>query len=187
MPAVEKYEAPHQMGTVARSRIQWLTGRRATLLLAIVTLIVLLLSVPSALRHAFASGGLYLFSREFIADIPKRLSGPGRFRFVLQPLFAVILGIRSGWSDAREGRPPYLYGLFFHQELRRELLRSAFETVINLILMGILIDSVCQWIILGASYPGAALIVGPVLILLPYSIARALANRFSRMETNEAN
>jgi hypothetical protein len=36
---------------------------------------------------------------------------------------------------------------------------------------------VCQWLILGASYPGAALIVGPVLIAAPYAMARALANR----------
>ena len=40
-----------------------------------------------------------------------------------------------------------------------------------------LVDSVCQWLILGASYPGAALVVGPVLIAFPYAAARALANR----------
>jgi hypothetical protein len=34
--------------------------------------------------------------------------------------------------------------------------------------------------ILGASYPGPALIVGPVLITAPYAIARALANRLTR-------
>ena len=44
-------------------------------------------------------------------------------------------------------------------------------------LVGILLDSVCQWLILGASYLGAALLVGPVLIALPYAVARALANR----------
>jgi len=43
--------------------------------------------------------------------------------------------------------------------------------------MGILVDSVCQWLILGASYPGAALVIGPVLIGGPYAVARALANR----------
>ena len=43
--------------------------------------------------------------------------------------------------------------------------------------MGILLDAVAQWLILGASYPGAALVVGPVLITIPYALARALANR----------
>jgi len=45
------------------------------------------------------------------------------------------------------------------------------------LLVGILLDSVSQWLILGASYFGAALVVGPVLIAVPYAVARALANR----------
>jgi hypothetical protein len=93
---------------------------------------------------------------------------------------AIILGIRSGLADARVGRPPYLYGVLRQRRLRRELLRSGFETVVNLLLMGILLEAVCQWLILGASYPGAALVVGPVLIGGPYAIARALLNRFAR-------
>ena len=63
---------------------------------------------------------------------------------------------------------------------RRELARDGLSTVANLLLMGILLDSVFQWMILGASYPGPALIVGPVLITMPYAIARALANRATR-------
>jgi hypothetical protein len=70
-------------------------GRRITLALAGLTLLVLLLSVPGSLREAFDRGGFYLFSHAFQEDLPKRLTGPGRFRFVLQPLIATILGIRS--------------------------------------------------------------------------------------------
>jgi hypothetical protein len=149
-------------------------------MLAGLTLLVLALTLPGSLRAAFDRGGFYLFSRAFLEDIPKRLTGPGRFRFVLQPLIATILGIRGGLADARAGRPPYLYGLLMQRRLRRELLRSGFETVVNLLLMGILMDAVCQWLILGASYPGAALVVGPVLIGGPYALARAFANRFAR-------
>jgi len=157
-----------------------LKGWHVTAILAGITLLVLALSVPGSLREAFDRGEFYLFSRAFLEDIPKRLTGPGRFRFVLQPLIATILGIRSGLADARAGRPPYLYGVFFHRDLRRELVRSALESVANVLLMGILVDSVCQWFILGASYPGAALVVGPVLIMGPYTIARALSNRLAR-------
>src|SRR5262245_38368418 len=138
-----------------------------TLALAICTLIVLLISAPSSLREAFDRGGFYLFSQSFIEDIPKRLTGPGRFRFVLQPLIAVILGIRSGLADARMGRPPYLWALLFRPELRRELLKNSLSTIANLVLMGVLMDSIFQWLILGHSYPGAALVVGPVLIAAP--------------------
>jgi hypothetical protein len=158
-----------------------LKGWHITAILAGITLLVLALSAPGALREAFNRGGFYLFSRAFLEDIPKRLTGPGRFRFVLQPLIATILGIRSGLADARAGRPPYLYGVLFHRDLRRELVRSAFESAANVLLMGILVDSVCQWFILGASYPGAALVVGPVLIMGPYTIARALSNRLARL------
>jgi len=154
--------------------------KRSTLILVGLTLLVLFVSVPGALRDAYERGGFYLFSQAFLEDLPKRLTGPGRFRFVLQPLVATLLGIRSGIADARAGRPPYLLGLLTDGEHRRELMRDGLSTVANLLLMGILLDSVFQWMILGQSYPGPALIVGPVLITAPYAIARALSNRASR-------
>jgi hypothetical protein len=154
--------------------------KRSTLILAGLTLLVLFVSVPGALRDAYERGGFYLFSQAFLEDLPKRLTGPGRFRFVLQPLVATVLGIRSGIADARAGRPPYLLGLVTDGEHRRELMRDGLATVANLLLMGILLDSVFQWLILGQSYPGPALIVGPVLITAPYALARALSNRAAR-------
>ena len=157
-------------------------GWNVTNVLAVLTVFVLALSVPGSLQHAREHGGFYLFSRAFFEDIPKRLTGPGKFRFVLQPLIAIILGIRSGRADARAGLPPYLYALFFKRDSRREMMRSAFLTIVNLLLMGILIDSVCQWLILGSSYPGAALVVGPVLIVTPYTVSRALTNRLARRQ-----
>ena len=154
---------------------------RLTLVLAGLTLLVLVLSLPGALRDAFDRGGFYLFSRAFLEDLPKRLAGPGRFRFVLQPLMATLLGIRSGMADARAGRPPYLLGLVTDRQRRGELARDGLASVANLLLMGVLLDSIFQWVILGSSYPGAALVVGPVLIAAPYTLARALSNRVARL------
>jgi hypothetical protein len=153
--------------------------RRVTIILAAITLSALLASGPVSLREAYNRGGLYLFSRDFVDDLPKRLLGPGRFRFILQPLIATILGIRNGLADARAGRPPYLWAILVHRNLRGEMMRTGFATVVNLLLMGILMDSIFQWVLLGSSYPGAALVVGPVLIVAPYTIARALSNRFT--------
>jgi hypothetical protein len=155
-------------------------GRRVTIVLAGLTLLVFALSVPGSLRDIFDRGGLYIFSRAFFDDIPKRLTGPGRFRFVVQPLVAVVLGVLGGLADVRAGRPPYLYALILHRDQRRELVKSGFETVLNLLLMGILLDAIFQWVILGTSHPGAALVVGPVLIVGPYVVARALSNRLAR-------
>lgn len=156
-------------------------GQRLTLILAVLTVLALAFSIPGSLRAALERGNFYVFSSEFLVDLPKRLFGPGRFRFVLQPTVAIVLGILAGRADARAGRVPYLYGLLLGGEERAHLVRSALGHVANLLLMGILVDSVCQWLILGASYPGAALVVGPVLIAAPYSVARALANRATTM------
>jgi hypothetical protein len=58
------------------------------------------------------------------------------------------------------------------------LAREGFATVVNLLLMGVLLDAVFQWVILGVSHPGAALVVGPVLIADP-TPPRALSNRIT--------
>ncbi len=161
-------------------------GRLLTLLLAGLTLLALSLSLPGSAREAWRRGGFYLFSAEFFGDLPARLVGPGRFRFLFQPVVAALLGIGAGRADARAGRPPYLWALVSHGAQRGALLRDACRSIANLVLMGVLLDSVCQWLILGSSYPGAALVVGPVLITVPYSLARALANRAAAEERRRA-
>jgi hypothetical protein len=157
-----------------------LRRRRLTRVLAVATAAVLLASVPGSLREAWERGGFYVFTQEFVLDLPKRLFGPGRFRFLLQPVMAAVLGIAAGRADERAGRPPYLYALLFDGQHRGAMARGAFRDIAHLLLAGVLVDSVCQWLILGASYPGAALIVGPVLIAGPYALARAFANRVAR-------
>jgi len=156
------------------------------MILAGLTLLLLLLSIPGSLRDTFSRGGIYLFSQEFIEDIPRRLTGPGRFRFVIQPLIAVILGIVGGLSDARAGRPPYLYGILFHRHLRRDLVKTGFSIIVNLLLMGILLDAVFQRIIFGVTHPFAALLIGPILIVTPYAVARAFSNRLARLAKKQA-
>lgn len=151
----------------------------AAVVVAALTLAVLAISVPGALREAHTHGGFYLFSIRFFEDLPKRLLGPGRFRFVLQPATALFIGWRAGRADARAGRPPYLRGLLFHAEHRAAMARETAEGIAILLLMGILLDSAFQWVLLGISYPGASLVVGPVLITIPYAAARALTGVMS--------
>ena len=157
-----------------------MTGRRLTLVLLSLIAVAFVLAAPAALREALEHGQLYIFTTRFLIDIPKRLAGPGRFRFVLQPVVATLLGIRDGRADARGGRRPYLLAVLAGTEDRRALVRSAFSAIANLLLMGILLDTIFQWVILGIAYPGAALVVGPVLIAAPYTLARALGNRAAR-------
>ena len=157
-----------------------MTYRRSTWLLGALTLVVLVVASPGALRDAYDRGGVYLFSWTFWEDLPRRLTGPGRLRFLFQPLTAILLGARAGLSDARAGRPPYLVALLAHRHHRRQMLGETSRELANLVLIGILIDAVAQWLILGVAHPGAALVVGPVLITLPYALARGVGNRLSR-------
>ena len=46
--------------------------------------------------------------------------------------------------------------------------------------MGIILDVVFQLVLYHAVHPGAALVVGPILICLPYGLSRALTNRLTR-------
>ena len=71
-----------------------------------VAALVLAAALPSAIQDTYATGRIYLFSWEFLAEIPARFTGPGRLRFVLQPTVAILLGLRGGLADARAGRPP---------------------------------------------------------------------------------
>jgi hypothetical protein len=155
----------------ARSK-RWLT-----LLLAVATALFLVYSSPAALRDAWERGGIYLFSQECLDDLPRRLTGPGKLRFVVQPSVAILLGIAAGRRDARAGHPPYLYALVLGKLPRAELLRSAARDIVHVVLLGILLDAIAQRIMFGVVHPVVALLVGPVLITLPYAAARALANR----------
>jgi hypothetical protein len=143
--------------------------------------LVLVAAIPSAIREALESGRIYLFSPEFLADLPARLTGPGRLRFILQPTVAIILGLRGGLADARAGHPPYLMGLLFHPLHRREYVRTGLKAIRNIVAVGIVLDVVAQLLIFQQVHPGAALVVGPVLITAPYAFARAMTNRVTRM------
>ena len=157
-------------------------SRRLTWVLAGCTLAVFAAAAPGALRDAWERGGIYLFSWQFVQDLPRRLTGPGRLRFLFQPLVATLLGVRAGRGDARAGRPPYFFALVAHPQHRRQMLAETARSLANIVLIGILLDAISQWLILGMAHPGAALVVGPVLIGLPYALARAFSNRMSRPE-----
>jgi drug/metabolite transporter (DMT)-like permease len=156
---------------------------RSSILYAIV-IAVLLASVPGAIRKIVQTGDPYLFTERFFQDILARLSGPGRLRFIMQPAVAVFLGVRSGMKDAQAGFAPFLWAVIFHRRRRRELLRSSLASMRDLIAIAILLDLISQFLIFREIRPGAALLVGPVLITLPYVLARTLSNRIVRKRSH---
>lgn len=110
----------------------------------------------------------------------QELSGPGWLRFIVQPVIAILLGIRDGRRDAVAGRPAFLISVFFGRGARLESLKSGVKSFIKPFVISVLLDIVVQLLIFQDVRIWSALLVGTLLIALPYSLARGLANRFSR-------
>ena len=153
--------------------------RRETIV-TVLALLVIVIAIPFAILDTIETGRVYVFSRQFLQELPQRFTGPGRLRFILQPIFAILLGIRGGRADAKAGNPPYLFGLLFGDGRRKEMLLSGVASIRTLLAVGIIMDVVFQLVIYHSVHPGAALVVGPVLICFPYSLSRALTTRLAR-------
>jgi hypothetical protein len=166
-------------------QLQVTVKRWRTWSLTILVVAILVATVPAAIRRILQTGDLYLFTRQFFDDMLARLSGAGRFRFVLQPIIALLLGSRDGQKDARKGVPPYLWALAFHAEHRRELLRGTFASLREIVAVAILLDILSQFLIFHEIHPGAAIILGPVLIGMPYAMARAIAGRITKKKVSD--
>lgn len=111
-------------------------------------------AVPFAVAEFLKTGEFYILSRRFIDDMVARLHGPGRLRFILQPLAAIVLGARDGVKDARAGNPPFLWGLVFRSGHRPGLMRSALASVRDLVTVAILLDVIAQLLIFRMVHPG---------------------------------
>jgi hypothetical protein len=165
----------HLKTSISRSRI-----------LTALVIVALVVATPFAVAEFFRTGELYVLSRRFADDMVARLHGPGRLRFILQPTFAIVLGARDGQKDTRAGKPPFLWGLMFRSSDRPGLMRSAIASVRDLVAVAILVDVAAQLLIFRMVHPGAALVLGPVLIALPYATSRALTNRLKRWRNKHA-
>ena len=158
-------------------------SRRSVLIVVVIA--VLLAALPSAVWRIIQTGNPYLFTHDFFADMFARLSGPGRMRFVLQPTVAIILGAHGGVRDARAGLPPFIRAVVSHGAHRSRLLRNMLASIRNLVAIAILVDVGSQYLIFREIHPGAALLLGPVLITIPYALSRSFANRMVRRRISQ--
>jgi hypothetical protein len=109
-----------------------------------------------------------------------RVSGPMKFRLVLQPCMAAFFAIRSGLADAKAGRPPYFWSILSDPHEREGLLKDGWKSVGKVFILAVVLDVVYQIIELHFVYPGEALIVAFILAIAPYLILRGLVTRFAR-------
>jgi hypothetical protein len=109
-----------------------------------------------------------------------RISGPLKFRLVLQPAMAIFLAIRSGLADARAGKPPYFWSLFWDHTHRADRLKEGWKSIGKVFILALLLDVVYQVIVSRFVYPGEAIIVAFVLAVVPYLIVRGPVTRLAR-------
>jgi len=120
------------------------------------------------------------FLNRIVENLIGRVSGPMKFRLILQPLMAIILAVRAGLKDAKEGKVPYNWALISDPDHRRALLRSGWKSAGKVFVMAIIIDLVYQWIVFRRFYPFEALLVAVILAFIPYLLIRGPVTRIVR-------
>jgi hypothetical protein len=152
------------------------TARNSKVLMArlVVGLIVLFL-VAGAVTYGFSAE-----VRDRVwHDLLERPSHLFRFRFILQPVMAGIAAVHDGIADARYGRTPYLWALVTRSSHRLGLLEEGVISTARVLLLGLVIDTIYQLIVLKTFYPAEAAIVAIVLAFIPYLLLRGPIARFA--------
>jgi len=115
-----------------------------------------------------------------VENLSDRVSGPMKFRLLLQPAMAAFFAVRSGLLDARTGKPPYFWSLVTDPAHRTDMLKDGWKSVSKVFLIALLLDVIYQVMVLKFVYPGEAIFVAFVLEILPYMILRGLVTRIAR-------
>ena len=115
-----------------------------------------------------------------------RVSGPMKFRLVLQPCMAAFFAIRSGLADAKTGKSPYFWTMVSDPKERGELIKDGWKSVGKVFILAIVLDVIYQIIELHFVYVGEAIIVAFLLAILPYLVLRGIVTRIARrMKTSQ--
>jgi hypothetical protein len=114
-------------------------------------------------------------------DILARPGGPMTFRFVLQPAMAATAALRDGVEDARLGRAPHLWAILTGVESRRRRLWEGIVSTSRILILGVLIDGVYQWLVLKTFYPAQAAVIAVLLAFVPYTLLRGPIRRVARL------
>lgn len=151
-----------------------------------ITVFLLGLALPFVLMDNVRNSTLYLFTDRFWDDIILRFQGAGRFRFLLQPGMAILLGLLNGRKDAARGHHGFLRRIISRQAGWKESLQHGLNTISILLIMGILADIVFQYILLGIVHIVPALILGPLFISVPYTVSRGISSRVRTRSTSQS-
>jgi len=117
--------------------------------------------------------------QRFIDNMIDRVSGPMKFRLVLQPVMASIFAILAGLKDAKADKPAYFWALVSDPAHRSDMIKDGWKSVGKVFILALGLDVVYQIIVSRFVYPGEVIIVAFVLAIVPYLILRGLVNRLA--------
>lgn len=160
--------------TVQRQQLGLLAG------LVLAALVILV--VAGAVWHGVTVAN---FKRIWFQELA-RPSGPMKFRFVLQPIMAAAVALRDGIKDARTGRMPFLRAILYQPGRRVVRFEEALDATARIILLGLVIDAIYQYIVLHQFYPVEAVIIAVILCFVPYAIIRGPVARIARHRSSGA-
>ena len=105
-----------------------------------------------------------------------RLAGPMSLRLVIQPVIALLLGIRDGRIDAKEGEPPFIVGLITNCRDRKAKLVSLFKSLSKAIIIAVILEVIVQYLLFGQVHAIGVILYASFFLIVPYSLARGLTN-----------
>ena len=109
-----------------------------------------------------------------------RITGPMKFRTILQPAMAAFFAVRTGVADAKSGRAPYFATFVSDPAERVALAQSGWKDVSRVFILALVLDAVYQFIVSRHVNPVDAFMVAVVLAIVPYVILRGTVTRIVR-------
>jgi hypothetical protein len=154
-------------------------SRSATFQARLAAALIVVLIVLGAVWYGVSFESLDRLWKDMLA----RPGGPMTFRFILQPAMAAVVAWRDGVRDARIGRRPYLWALLRGvrgPEGRSGRLWEGIVSTARIIILGVAMDAVYQWLVLKTFYPGQAAVIAILLAFVPYLLLRGPFERLAR-------
>ena len=147
---------------------------------------ILVARIAIALIVGLAGAGIlwYGVSTEELTRVWRSLvarpGGPMTFRFILQPAMAALAALKDGVDDARLDRAPYLSAILRGDGRRSGRLWEGIVSTARILILGVVMDIVYQFAVLGEFYPAEAAIVAVLLAFVPYLLLRGPIGRAAR-------
>ena len=132
-----------------------------------------------AARRDYAMEAVPEYLHRFWTDMVARSDGPMTFRFFVQPAMALLMALRDGMRDVRLGREPYVaYMRHADPAERTRAWREGVTAVARILLLGVVMDMVYQFMVFGGfSRPLETLVIAVLLAFIPYLLLRGIVTR----------